>query len=147
MNKKLKKALLLSAIGFVIGVLIGVMFLYMNDPKPFSGSISTLAIVLHLLVSGIYGGLVWGTTVVYDIEHWSILRATLVHFLITCGSFCCFYALGVALDWIGLPPIGVILIFAAAFIGVYFIIWLIMYLSYRRKIRKLNEDLQKRRSR
>ena len=146
MKKKLKKALLLSVIGFVIGVLIGAMFLYFNNPKAFSGSESTLAIVLHFLVSGIYGGLVWGFVVVYDIEHWSVLRATLTHFLITCGSFCGFYALGIALDWIGLPPVGDILIFAAVFIGVYFIIWLIMYLSYRRKIRKLNEDLQKRRS-
>ena len=80
-----------------------------------------------------------GTMVIYDIEKWSILRATFTHFLIVMGVMllACF-----VLKWFE-PWSAAFWIMMAAELAGYVIVWLILYHSYRRKVRKLNDMLRK----
>ena len=86
------------------------------------------------MLGGIPGAVIMSSTVIYDIEEWSILRATATHFLFAMGVlvFACF-----ALKWFK-PWSAAFWIMLAAEVVCYILIWLIMYSAYKAKVRKLN---------
>ncbi|MBO7662463.1 MAG: DUF3021 domain-containing protein [Clostridia bacterium] len=131
-----KKATLSALIGFVIGVLIGVGFM--------QGDLSGLREALpHLLLGGIYGAVACGSSVVYDTEKWSIARATATHFLFV---FSLYLLIVFTMDWFRLgDPVFWIVI--AVMVMAYILIWLFQYLVYKRKIREMNNDLARMKSR
>lgn len=92
-------------------------------------------------IKGIPGAVAMGSAVIYDIEKWSILRATAAHFLISMGAILmgCF-----VLKWFK-PWSTPFWIMLAAELAAYVLIWLIMYRGYRGKVRKLNEMLKESR--
>ena len=143
MNKTLKKAFILGGIGFVAGLLIGVSAFYFTGVKgPDALKITDISL-FELLIGGIYGGIAMGCSVFYDIEDWSILRATLSHFLLTLFSF---YIMACLQRWMKLFDI-VFWISTAVFIVVYIIIWLCQYFSYRRQVRRMNQELREMKER
>ena len=129
-----KKALLRGFLGYMAGCMIGLCFALQNKEFTFMGTLP------GILLGGIPGAIIAGTTVVYDIEKWSLLRATVTHFLLTMGVIflACFM-----LKWF--PPWSTAfwILLAAEVVG-YIIIWLIMHLRYRAEVRKLNELLKKK---
>lgn len=131
-----KKAVQLGALGYVLGIAIGVAF-FLADPSAGLGKA-----LPYILVSGIPGCVSMGSSVIYSVEKWSIARATVTHFLIT---FACFYLISFALNWFRFGDSLFWVITAAMMIG-YFIVWLMMYLAYKRRIRKINEGLRKLKS-
>ena len=131
-----KKAALLSLAGFVLGVAVGICLMLI-------GSSSFLTAFPHILLGSVYGAVAMGGSVVYGIENWSIARATATHFLLV---FVLFVLLAVWMGWLRLKD-PVFWIVLAAMAVAYVLIWLIQYLSYRKKVRKINEDLAKWRSR
>ena len=138
-----KKALWLSLIGFALGFAIGLLFYSLNGPESFlSQDGSRLALVLYLLWSGLFGAVNMGTSAVYGVEAWSILRCTFTHFCICVGSTAIFFGVMIAAGWMPMPPAGVCAVTAAAFLVVYVIIWLMQYLSYRRKVKNMNAKLR-----
>ncbi|MCR5093154.1 MAG: DUF3021 domain-containing protein [Lachnospiraceae bacterium] len=138
MNKTLKKALILGGIGFAAGLLIGVSVFYITGVKGPNALKITDISPFELLIGGIYGAIAMGCSVFYDIENWSILRATLSHFLLTLLGF---YAMACLQRWMKLFDM-VFWISTAAFIIVYIIIWLSQYFSWRRQVRRMNLELQ-----
>lgn len=132
MNLK-NRAIFLSALGFSIGLLIGaVMYVIFASPEDL---LNRGALMAQLIGSGIYGAIAMGGSAVYDIESWSLLRATLTHYIMTFGSF---FVVNFLLRWFG--GLGTLIAFLA-FSGAYFVIWIIQYTLWRREIRKINEDL------
>ena len=130
-----KKATLFSLIGFGIGALIGICFLLGDWP----GLKEALP---HLLLGGVYGAAAMGSSIVYDIEKWSIARATATHFLFV---FALYFLIVVTMGWFRLnDPVFWIVI--GAMLLVYVLIWLFQYLSCKRKIRKMNQDLMRMKS-
>ena len=127
-----KKATLLGLAGFVIGSLIGVCFIL-------AGSIPFPEALPHILLGGLYGGAAMGSSVVYDIEKWSIARATATHFLLV---FVLFFLLVITMGWFSLDAPAFWIVVGAMAAG-YVLIWLLQYLAYRRQIRKMNEQLTK----
>ena len=91
-----------------------------------------------MALSGLLGAVNVGTTTIYTLERWDVLRCTLVHFAIAMTTFC---AVGFTLGWLS-PRNPASLWMLAACVIAYFIIWLIMYLRYRRQIRRINEALK-----
>ena len=88
MNVRKKQFILLSVIGAVIGIAIWLIMLLTHNPKALSdGSHSSGIIILNVILSAVFGALCMGGAVVYDIEEWSILRATFTHFVIVFASF------------------------------------------------------------
>ena len=109
MKELRKKALILSLSGFLLGVLIGIAFLVIPD----DGSLKNEGIVgkiLYLMTCGIYGALAWGSSVIYEIESWSILRCTVTHGLITFGGLTVFFGVLVVAGWMKKPSLGAALI-------------------------------------
>jgi CDP-diglyceride synthetase len=92
-------------------------------------------------MGGIPGAIAMGTAVIYDIEEWSLLRATVTHFLIVMVALllACF-----VLKWFEPWSAPFWIMLAAELVG-YIIIWLIMYLCYKKQVRKLNNLLKENR--
>lgn len=132
MNTKTKCAFL-SMLGFSLGLLIGaVMYVVAASPDRI---VTGGGLLVQLIGSGFYGAVAMGGTISYDIERWSLLRATLTHYILTFASF---FVVDLILGWF--DGIGLLIAFLA-FSGAYFVIWLIMYALWKREIRKINEDL------
>lgn len=131
-----KKATLLGLAGFVIGAAI-VICLVLLDSQPLQGAFA------HIVIGGIYGAVAMGSSVVYGIEKWSIARATATHFLLV---FALYFLLVISMGWFSLSD-PVFWIVVGAMVAVYILIWLIQYLSYRRQIREMNDELIKWKSR
>ncbi len=100
----------------------------------------SLALIIQEIVTGLYGGIVMGTTVFYDVEHWSILRSTASHFVVT---FVSYFITAVSLRWFSTSDIAEILIMFVIMVIGYAIIWLANYLAYRSEIKKINSGLLK----
>ena len=131
-----KKATLLGLAGFVIGAAI-VICLVLLDSQPLQGAFA------HIVTGGIYGAVAMGSSVVYSIEKWSIARATATHFLLV---FALYFLLVISMGWFRLSD-PVFWIVVGTMVAVYILIWLIQYLSYRRQIREMNDELIKWKSR
>ena len=92
----------------------------------------------QILLGGIPGAIAMGTTVIYDIEKWSILRVTVTHFLIVMvvtllASF--------VLKWFEPWSMAFWIMLMMEAVA-YFIVWLILFLHYRTTVHKLNELLE-----
>ena len=154
MNKK--KLIKLSVSGFVLGIVICTAITAVTSSAG-SGSLQfcnpsfadvignkTLALILQTLISGIYGAVVMGSSVVYDIEledvkKWSVLKSTVIHCVIT---FVSYFITGFTLRWFSIKDVKENLIMLTVFVVVYTSIWLFNYLSYRKDVREFNEKLK-----
>ncbi len=137
MNKMLKKALILGAIGFVVGFLIGVFMWYLGVKDNPSVHYDSLTFI-YCIVGGIFGASAMGSTVVYDVESWSITRCTITHFVFV---FAGFYLMAYIQNWDIFWNIGFLYVTIPEIIG-YIIIWLIQYLIARKQVKKMNEELK-----
>ena len=143
MNDMKKTVLWLSLFGFALGIGIGLLFYSLASPDAFLAQTDKLpARLMYFLLCGLFGAVNMGTSAVYGIEEWSVLRCTVSHFLISAGSTVAFFAVMIAYGWMDMPSAGVCALIAAAFVLVYFMIWLMQYLAYKRKVKKLNARLR-----
>ena len=129
-----KKAALLGLIGFAAGALISAAFIL------FGGSSAGFRADLpNLLLGSFYGAVAMSSSVIYEIEKWSIARSTATHFLLILGLYC---LLVLSLGWFRVnDPLFWIVI--AVMVAGYVLIWLFQYLAYKRKVRQMNDDLKK----
>ena len=93
------------------------------------------AMLAQFLGSMLMGTLAMGGSVAYEIDSWSLAKATLIHYIATIGAFICASSL---LHWFS----GIVLLIAIICCTVaYFIIWLVNYLLWKKEISKINSDL------
>ena len=132
MTAMAKKAMLLGLIGYIAGCIIGLCFALQREGFTLASSLPVI------LMGGIPGAIAMGTAVIYDIEEWSLLRATVTHFLIVMVALllACF-----VLKWFEPWSAPFWIMLAAELVG-YIIIWLIIYLCYKKQVRKLNNLLK-----
>lgn len=141
----MKKSVLGRAcIGFVLGMmaflLICIIFYrkggrvyFYSDALVLQTGNAPVAIFIQLLVCGLYGAMCMSGTVFYEVERWSLIRATVLHYLIVSLGYL-FPAL--LLGW-KVTPGAIILIESMITIG-FFLIWLIMFLRYKKTVKELN---------
>ena len=129
-NTLWRSAVFRAMIGAVLGMLVGLLLCQRSE----------LPLLSFVLPNSAYGALVMGATVVYDSEDWSLTRSTLCHLLVTLAGFC---ILGAAQGWLRFVPLWVLI----AFLGVYFIIWLVQWAICSYRVHSLNLFLRRRRSR
>ncbi len=141
MNKHIKEVLILVIIGFCSGLAIGFCFLYLGNSSynSLSDITWTGARVFQFLVGGIHGAIAMGTTFVYQIERWSILRCTFTHFIICMASF---FAMAAIQGWLDFSS-SAFIAFLVIMVICYIIIWMMQYLTYRHMVRMMNEELDK----
>ena len=143
MKKKILKrsglGLLIGAAAFIIIILIfnragdGTVHFYSDRFLSRIGS-GAGAVALQVLACGLYGAFCMSGTLFYEIEKLPLTLATCLHYLLIAGLYA---PLAVVLDW-GMP-VGTFLLIEVIMTAGFFLIWLIMYLSYKAQTRKLNE--------
>lgn len=121
MNDILRKLILFAALGCIMGLAIGIVLWLIGDPEALAARESVNTLIIYLVTSAVYGMVAMGSSVVYDIEEWSIARATVIHFAVTLIGF---YALGMIEGWLKFGD-AVFCIMSVSFVVVYFVIWLI----------------------
>ncbi len=146
------RVVFLSSIGFAIGVIVGVLItavlttfsindgtLYLCVPEftAFIGD-QLMAFMIQVFLSGLLGLICMGTSAMYEIEEWSLLKATLIHYII---SMTVYYFTAFFLKWLSPRDIKYNLIIFAALSVVYTFIWLSHYISYKVQITKINREL------
>ena len=137
----LMKFLRRGAIGFPLGILISLVLSWAGGSDRLVSDLliqrvgSTAgALALDLFLSGVFGFLCMGGTVFYEIENWSLLKATFLHYLLV---VVCFPPLALFLGWVEKP--AEVMIMTGIQTVCFFLIWLIMYLRYKAEVRELNE--------
>ncbi|MDM5196176.1 DUF3021 domain-containing protein [Bacillus hominis] len=125
------------AFGLGMAMLYSLLFLwigYMNGIEV----IDMKMLILYLLTANMVGLIFSFASFIFEKEEWSILKQTIIHFIILLGTF-----LPIAI-WVGWVPnrLGPILICTVSFIVIYVIIWFMMTLYWKRKIAKLNHQLR-----
>ena len=138
-----KKAVVLGAVGMILGIFIGAGFWYLMSGEVPGTSTGLSAMMLHLLLSGVLGMVANGSSVIYEIEEWSIIRATITHFIIAMGVF---YVIAFTLKWFS-PSDPACWIMSAIMVIVYFTIWMVQSLIFKHKVKRMNEELRKWKSR
>ena len=147
------RVIMLSSIGFGIGVIMGVMItaltatltygdgtLYLCS-KELSDSVGSplLAFTIQAFFSGIYGVLAVGGSAVYGLEEWSVLKCTATHYI---AVMCGYFVLAFTMRWFTPKDIDAILTMFIMMTIAYFIIWLINYLSYKAELNEINKELE-----
>lgn len=148
-----KRFFIKCLIGFAGGILVGLTIIVIssmatNDMKPifvdpeFAEAIGNtpLAILIQSILSGLLGLVGLGGSEMYSIESWSILKATLIHFV---AVMVVFLAVSFTLRWMSIKEMPAIFIILGVFILVYAIIWLTQYLKGKKQVRDMNSGLEK----
>ena len=131
-------------LGFLLGTAIGNLIAWFFGSYVSSvlaarmGSVPA-AILVQSLVSGLYGSFALAGTLFYDIEQWSLTRSSVMHFLVIAVLY---VPAAMFLGWT--DSATEILIVEGILLVAYFIIWLVIYLRYKKEVRSLNEMLNKR---
>ena len=150
-KNEIKKAVAKRAIlGFIYGVFIGqtiliIESLFMRDGNfyPVSTALINLmgtnlgAVILQYFLTGIMGAVFASSSVIFEMDEWSLLRQSIIHFIVVsipsyiAGFLCCWFP----------HTVGSTLIWFGVFIVVYFIFWISFMLYYRKKVKTINEAL------
>ncbi|HDR7793010.1 TPA: DUF3021 domain-containing protein [Bacillus luti] len=125
------------AFGLGMAMIYSLLFLWIGYVKGMD-MVETKTLITYLMTANIVGLIFSFASFIFEKEEWSILKQTTIHFIVLLGTF-----LPIAI-WIGWVPnrFGPILICIGSFIIIYFIIWFLMTLYWKRKIEKLNHQLR-----
>ena len=150
-KNEIKKAVAKRAIlGFIYGVFIGQTILimeslFMRDGNFYAVSNSLLqlagtkigAVIIQYFLTGLIGTTFAATTVIFEMDSWSLLRQSILHFIITSIVM---YAAGFLCGWFPHTLVST-LIWFGVFIVVYVIFWISFTIYYKNKVKKINEAL------
>ncbi len=138
MNGFWKRTAFWGSVGFILGILVGLVILSASGIGAYCARNGTAYFALYLATSGVLGAINMGTATIYSLERWGLLRCTLTHFCVAMTTLC---VVGFSMGWLSLndPTTRWILAFSVV---AYFIVWAIMCWMYRRKIRRINAALK-----
>ena len=145
-----KKLLIRCALGFLFGMAAMFIVPSLLSGEPIGRVIYTdellartgspaAATALSLLVMGLFGALCVGGTLFYEIESWPLACATAAHYLMM--------ALGYLIpNWLLCwnMPLKLLLAIEGFMALGFAVIWLIMYLRYKREVLELNKLMKRR---
>ncbi len=130
-----------EAITLMISVIIGNGTYYPVVPELVEVFGTELnAVLVQTIVNLLYGAMFGGTSLIWEVEHWSLLRQTVTHFLaVTLTTLPVAYFM----RWMS-PGIAGVLIYMGTFVGIYAVIWISIYLSILTKLKKINTKVGNR---
>ena len=142
----MKKTLIRSGIGFLIGIVIGYIvclltgldrpdvFLPVPDRLLAVTNSVPAALILQGIFSGLYGAVCFAGVSFYEIERWPLALATGAHCALIVIVF---IPIAHLLGWE--TGTADTLIMAGCQLAGFIIIWLIMHAIYKKQVRELNE--------
>jgi hypothetical protein len=95
------------------------------------------AVIIQYLISGIIGLSFAAYTVIFEMDRWSILGQTVLHFVI---NSIVMYAAGFLCGWFP-HTVASTLIWFGVFILVYLIFWFAFTMYYKKKTQEINKVL------
>ena len=143
-----------AGIGFLIGILVGNIIAILTGTSStngitfaskqlldMAGGDPVTAMVLQSLFSGLYGAVCFAGMSFYDAEPLPLAAATALHAAVIILTF---IPVALFLGWVS-GPVEIIII-SAVQLTVFFIIWLIMYLIYKKQVKELNTLMNNRKN-
>ncbi len=132
------------AIGFVITLIIsaciGNGFYYPVTPELISSMGNELnAVILQTVLCGIMGSGFAMASVIWDVDSWSLAKQSAIYFLIACIIM---FPIAYITNWMKHSIAGV-LSYVGIFVVIFVIAWLAQYLSWKRKIKRMNDCFKK----
>lgn len=97
------------------------------------------AVILQAVMMMLYGAFWAGASVIWEMEDWSLFRMTATHLILTSVIT---FPIAWFMHWMP-HSISGILLYYGIFILIYALIWIGIYIPTRKKIMKINEQLQK----
>lgn len=145
-----KKLLIRCALGFLFGMAAMFIVPSLLSGEPIGRVIYTdellartgspaAATALSLLVMGLFGALCVGGTLFYELESWPLACATAAHYLIMALGY---LIPNLLLCWN--MPLKLLLAIEGFMALGFAVIWLIMYLRYKREVLELNKLMKRR---
>ena len=92
------------------------------------------AVLVQTIVGILYGAMFGGTSLIWDMENWSLLKQTITHLLVVSITT---FPVAYFMHWMEHSILGA-LSYMGTFLAAYGIIWVSIYLSIRRKLNKIN---------
>jgi len=148
----LKEIIKRGLFGFAVGVFIGqtiliIESLFVGDGNfyavtPYLNSLAGSqlgAVIIQFFVTGFIGTTFAAGSIIFELDNWSLLKQTVIHFLVT--SVLMFIA-GLICGWFPRNAVS-FLIWFGMFIVIYIIFWVSFYNYYKKQTREINESLKK----
>jgi len=146
-----KKALLYALIGAPVGVTIGTIITILisltADDGNFYPVVPVLvekcgnelnAVIVQTVCMLIYGAVWAAASLIWRMNEWSITRQTVTHLIICSGIT---FPVAYFMYWMEHSVWGILSYFGI-FFAIYLVIWIFLYLSIKRKIRQINEQVR-----
>lgn len=132
------------AIGFVITLInsacIGDGFYYPVTPELIGSMGNELnAVILQTVLCGTMGSGFSMASVIWELDSWSFAKQSGIYFLIACIIT---FPIAYITNWMKHSVTGV-LSYVGIFVVIFVIVWIAQYLSWKRKIKKMNECFKK----
>lgn len=145
-----KKAFSRGLLGFPVGISIGyiiTIFISLSFAQGYySPCVPSLvetmgneinAVLLQATLSGALGSTFAACSVIWEMEHWSIAKQTGIYFLITSLVM---MPIAYSTNWMEHSVLGFLSYFGI-FVLFFLIIWVVQYLAWKSKIKKINSKL------
>lgn len=148
LKEVIKRSALGAAFGIVISQLLAIIISLCIADGNFYAVVPSLvrttssqisAVMIQTACSLLYGAIFGGASVIWELDHWSILKQTVVHFLIV--SIATLFVAYVC-QWMGHSALGVIIYFTI-FAAIYACIWFGQYMAIKKRIDSMNEKVKK----
>ena len=96
------------------------------------------AVIIQTICSLIMGAAFAGASVIWEVENWSLLKQTILHFLVISVST---LPIAYCMYWIPHTFRG-IFIYIAIFFFIYFSVWIGRYFTMKKKIQAINDKIK-----
>lgn len=96
------------------------------------------AVTVQVAASLLYGAVWGGASVIWETERWSLLRQTVTHLCIVSAAT---FPVAYFMRWMEHSAKG-ILLYATLFIGIYAFIWIVLVISIRHKLARINKKMR-----
>lgn len=131
-------------IGFVITIIVSVCIgdgsFYPVTPELLNAMDNELsAVVLQTMLCGIMGSGFAMASVIWEIDSWSIAKQTGIYFAIICAVM---LPIAYITGWMQHSVAGVLL-YIGIFVAIFIVLWIIQYLGWKSKIKKMNDGIKK----
>lgn len=126
-------------IALIISVVVADGQFYAVSPDLIAQQGSELSAVLFQTLLAAVLGLVFGaSSVIWELDHWSILKQTGIYFLITLMTM---LPISYLAGWME-PSLKGLFIYIGIFIGIFIVMWLIQYLIWKNKVKTMNQRMK-----
>lgn len=145
-----KEAFLRGRLGFCLGIvfsylisiLLSVIFGHGNYYPCSPQFIETMgseisAVIVQTLLSGLIGGVFAGSTVIWEVDSWSIMKRTSIYFLITSVVM---MPVAYIANWMEHSLLGFLLYFGI-FVAIFVVVSLVQCAFWKNKLKKINSHI------